>query len=486
MIDLNGIPNELLEKRNIIECNFVFSLYKNMDEIGNYKNVVNGEDIFTTDGMFYYKLITDMNKAGYSVADHISIVEYLEDKITMKNKFEEYGGYKTIQDITSLISESNLEPYYDELVKNNLLIRLYKAGFPVMNKIGKFKEMSSEEVYDYYEFQLSNISVDKIEKIKVDDLSSGYDEWIERANSAKNVGFKIGSKLLDYQMAGIHKGCLTLYLGGIGQGKSSSSVSLFLLPAIETGNDVTILCNEQTADEYRSMIISAVLFGKVGNVKGMNRMSITLGNFDDYKKNKLKEAAQWIEKQPGKIKFVELADYNAINVKKIITKQSKLGCSYFFFDVLKNMNDASDKAWAELSDVAKMLSILAKNLDVAIIASAQLASDSMNRKYLDLTAVGKSRAISECATAVLGFRPIMNNEIDKIKPWQWKKNPDGSDSKIKVEYDLKPENHYILMFVMKNRWGNVNPQIVLEFNQSFNTIKDIGYYDAVYDDFVRK
>ena len=484
MIDVEKIPKELMEKREVIECNFVLTLFKNPDLIPDYKNVELMEDIITTDGIFYYGLATQLYKAGYNTFDNMSIYTYLKDKKKMEQEFEKRGGYATIKEITNLLSEDNIESYYDELCKSNLLIRLDKNGFAVDKFLDKFRQMTCEEVYNFYDYQLANISIGKIEKVKIEDLSDGYDEWIERANEARNIGFKVGSPLMNYNLAGIHRGALTLYLGGIGQGKTSSSVELFILPAIESGNDITIICNEQTADEYRGMIISTVLFSRVGNVRGMNRMSITLGNFDDYKVGKLKEAAAWIKKQPGKIKFVEMANYDITNVKKVIKKQAKLGCAYFIFDVLKSVSDASDKSWAELSDVAKALFVQAKNENVAILATAQLASDSMNRKYLDLTAVGKSRAISECAAQVIGFRPVMNNEIDKIKPWMWKKNPDGSQGKIKVTYDLDPEKHYIIQFIMKNRWGNIC-QIVQEFDQSFNTLKDIGYVNIDYDNFRR-
>lgn len=473
------IPKELLEKRQVVECNFVLSLYKDMTLLDDYKHIKNGEDIFTEDGQFYYGLLQNLAKSGFEMADNMSIYTYLEDKETLKKGFEKRGGYQSIKEITDLLELKNLNGYYDELIKSNLLIRLNNIGFNVLEKLDKFKNMTSEQIYDYYEYHLANISVNKIEKIKIENLSDGYDEWIERADSAVNVGFKVGSNMLDYQLAGIHRGNLTLYLGGIGKGKSSSSIPLFILPAIESGNDITILCNEQDSDQYRAMIISTVLFGKIGNVKGMNRMSITLGNFDDYKKSKLKEAAEWIKRQPGKIKFVEMQSYDVTNVRKVIKKQAKLGCSYFIFDVLKNVESASDKAWAILSDTAQSLFSLAKKENVAIIALAQLASDSMNRKYLDLTSVGKSRAISECCSTVIGFRPIQNNEIDKIKPYTW-------DNKIKKIHDLDENKHYIVLFIMKNRYGNTNNQIVLEFDQSFNVIRDIGYCNISYDDFNRR
>ena len=71
------------------------------------------------------------------------------------------------------------------------------------------------------------------------------------------------------------------------------------------------------------MIIASVVFSKIKNVKGMNRMKITLGKFSEDNKEKLYEAAEWLEKQPGKIKFVELESYDTVKIKKIIKKQRK-------------------------------------------------------------------------------------------------------------------------------------------------------------------
>ena len=484
MMKISKIPNELLGKRNALECNFIFSLYKEPDLFHDYRQVKAEEDIITEDGIFYYQLGLNLIKAGFNTFDTMSFTTYLSDKKDLKKEYESRGGYKSIQDIMSIVSVENIDTYYDNLVKNNMLIRLYEKGFDVLSRLDKFKEMSSEEVYDWYEYQLADISIGKIDKVQIEDLSKGYDEWVKRLETGQNIGYKIGSSLLDYRMAGIHKG-LTLYAGGIGQGKSSSSVPLFILPAIENGNDVCILCNEQTSDEYRSMIIATILFSRIKDVRGMNRMTITRGKFDDDKRAKLKEAAEWLEKQPGKIQFVELESYNTTKIKKIIKKQSRLGCGYFIFDVLKSVSNADDKAWAILLDTSQELAQLAKNEDIAIIATVQLASDSMFRRYLDLSSIGKSRGMAECATTVLGFRPVLSDEYQNMKPYKWERI-EGSEKKIKKEFDLNPEKHYIVQFIMKNRWGDMSEQIVQEFDQSFNVIRDVGCYKVPYDNFKRK
>ena len=51
------IPKELLEKRQVLECNFVLSLYKDMTLLNDYNNIINGEDLITEDGQFYYGIL---------------------------------------------------------------------------------------------------------------------------------------------------------------------------------------------------------------------------------------------------------------------------------------------------------------------------------------------------------------------------------------------------------------------------------------------
>ena len=180
-----------------------------------------------------------------------------------------------------------------------------------------------------------------------------------------------------------------------------------------------------------------------------------------------------------------MTDYSIDNVKKIVKKYSKLGTGMFVFDTLKPELESSDKAWAEFSEVAKELFLLAKKEDVAIVATAQLSSESMARRYLDLSCIGKSRAIAETATQVVCFRTLTNEEKQKLKPYQYQKNEDGKYSKIRKVIDLDENKDYIVLFTPKNRFGETQPQLVYERNMSFNTLKEIGYVEIQYDGFKR-
>lgn len=480
-------PKSLTANRQAIECNFVFTLYKNPELIADYaKTVINGTDIITPDGEFYYGLATNLYAAGYQVFDNISLYTYLENHEVLKSGFERRGGFSSVSEITSLLSVENIDSYYDDLTKSNMLLRLYESGFDVERDLKKFSEMSAEDVYDYYDYKLNNVCVSKIEKIKAENISDGYANYINEWDSGKQVGFKIGFPMLNYRLAGVHKGNFLLHLASIGQGKTTSAILFYILPVLESGENVLVMGNEEDIDRWRQHVLSSVLFNKIGYY-GMNRQKLTIGHFNDEQKKKLFEAERWLKNQKGKLEFVELQTYNFQIIKKVIKKYSKLGYSMIVLDTLKPMVENSDRAWADFSEVAKELFLTAKSQNIAVVATAQLSSEAMSRKYLDLSCIGKSRAIAETATQVVMFRALSVEEKEKLKPWVYQRDENsGKYSKVRKEIDLDVTKDYIVLFTPKNRYGEIQPQIVYERNMSFNTMKEIGYVEIGYDGFGRR
>lgn len=482
MVDLKLLPQELVQNRNKLECNFIFSLWQEPDLIDDYsKTIINGKDIVTPDGMLYYGLITQLRKLGYENFDHATLHTFLSDKDELRKDYEGRGGYTTVNEIKSLIKSDNIATYYDELVKNNMLISLHQEGFNVMEDIDKFKQMTSEDVYNYYDYKLNNICVGKVEKLKAENLSEGYEEYIDEWDKGTMTGFRVGFPMLNYRLMGVHKKNLLLHLAHIGNGKTTSSILFYILPAIESGENVCIIANEQGISEFRQMILSTVVFNKI-KYKNMNRQKFIKGDFSPDERKAMIAGAEWLKKCEGKIIFIETADYSIGNVKKIVKKYSKLNYGLFIFDTLKPNVESNDRAWAEFSEVAKELFILAKKEDVAIVATAQLSAESMSRRFLDLSCVGKSRAIAETATQVVMFRSLTREEKEgKVKAYVYNKDRNYEDARREIELD--PMKDYIVLFTPKNRFGDIGPQIIYERNMSFNTMYEIGYADIPFDGF---
>lgn len=481
-----GYPETLLENRTALECNFTFALWKQPDLIDDYYKSINiNQDLLDEDARFYYSIALQLRKLGYSVFDNITLHTFLADKPAVAKEFNAKGGFATVLEIMELVNPDNIHSYYDDLIKSNMILRLHKANFPVEVNKEKYQRMTSSEVYDYYDALLNSICLDKVEKIKAANLSDGYDDFIANWDKGTAVGFKIGYPLLNYHLAGVHKKNLLLHLAHIGKGKTTSAILLYILPVIENGENICIIANEQAEDEWRQMILASVLFNKIGNTShlGMNRHRLITGRFTPEQKEALKQAEAWLKAQKGQITFITLNDYAIGNVRKIIKKYARMGVGMFVFDTLKPEQENSDKAWADFSEAAKELFMLAKKEDVAIVATAQLSSDSMGRKYLDLSCTGKSRAIAETAGQVTMMRSLSKEEKEKMKAYHYPRTEDGKTSKVKQYIDLNVDEDYVVIFMPKNRFGSTDVQILYKRDMAFNTMKEIGYIEIPYDGF---
>ena len=485
MIDIKELPTELTEGRQEIECNFVISFYKDPELIADYKSKLTaGEDIITDAGQFYYNLALGMAKNGYESFDDMAIITYLSDKNTVKKRFDEYGGLSTLHEMMGLVNESNVDSYYDNLAKNNFLTKLYLKGFDVLRDMDKYKAMSAEECYDYIEYQISDSMVDGVDKIYSEDVNEDNDKFIDELDEGAEQGYPLGLNTLNYMLGGLHAGTMTLLGAPIGQGKTSGSVPIFIMKNLEEGRNVLVISNEQTCKEYRQLMLTYALFNN-SEFKGcgLNRKKISRGHFTPEQKEELKKAAEWLKNLKGHVRFVELQDYNTAAVRKIITKYSKIGYPIVIYDVLKPADGASDRAWAEFNACAETLFQMAKKTKVALVCTFQLAPDSLTRKYLDLSSIGKSRGIAETCHACIMFRPVFNNEYESLHPYNYRTTEDGK--KVKVLLDLDPEKHYIIIFVPKNRSGEVEPQICVQFDMAFMRMKEIGWIDISFDNFSR-
>ena len=108
------------------------------------------------------------------------------------------------------------------------------------------------------------------------------------------------------------------------------------------------------------------------------------------------------------------------------------------------------------------------------------------KKYLDINAIGKSRAIAEVCGQIIMFRSLQKEEKEKIKVWKHKRDEKtGKLLQTTETVKLDPDKDYICLFIVKNRYGRSNVQLVYERNMAFNTYIEIGFTEVEYDGFGR-
>lgn len=484
--NISSIPSELTANREAIECNVIFSLWKDPTLYEDYSAQINPQrDLLSLDAKFYFRILSDIRKIGYETADQMVVTNYLSERDLFRREFEKRGGYATVLEITDAVDPNNIEGYYDELVKSNMLINLHKNGFDVLSNLDHYQGLTSAEVYDEFEYLLNDICASGVDKLTVENLSEGYEKYIDQWDAGLMQGSPIGFPLLNRRLMGIHKKNLILHMAHIGNGKTTSAILFYIMPALQSGIDVCIIANEQDVSEFRQMVLSTVVCN-ILDKKDMNRSKFIEGNFTEQQREDMRDGEELLRSFPGTLYMIETRDYSIGNVKKIVKKMSKRGCSLFIFDTMKPTVESTERAWAEFSEVAKQLFLLAKQCDVAIIATAQLSSDSMSRRYLDLSCVGKSRAIAETATQVIMFRTITRSEIENntISAFIYEDVP--GYARITKNIKLDEDKEYVVLFTPKNRFGSVGPPIIYERNMDYNSLIEIGYADVDFDGFNRR
>ena len=478
------LPLELIEHRGNIEGNVIGCLYNNNELYLDNKEILQENDFITEEGRIFYRLGLEITKTGVNIIDEIAIKSYLSSREMLSEVFNEYGGMVTINELKSIKVE-NFDAYLDTLLKYNALNKLHIKGFNVLDNLEKFKNMTSNEVYDWNDYMINNIFLQSSSTVKPIDLTKNNKKFIEKANKGIERGIDIDEKILNYRLAGLHRGNILLHTGHSGIGKTSSIIPMYILPLIKRGNKVVLLINEQSEDAWRSMLLPSIISnGFLGNkekVKWVQRNRLTMGGFTEEELKVLNEAAEWLDKYEGNLILYPLEDYSVRTLKKIVKKMMRLDEeTTFILDTWKPEDESASNAHAIFTEESKELFKFIKpkemgGLNVRFIATAQLAGTTITQRYLNINCLAKAKAIKEVVGQHLMIRRAWQDELDPkskyyINPYRYNK-----ETKKEEQLTLDPTKSYTIMFFDKNRYGKSDIQLIWQSNLDFNMWKCLGY-----------
>jgi replicative DNA helicase len=480
-MQLDNYPAPLNENRDMIEANFIFCLWKNPDLYGDYEKEVRADrDLLTEDGRFYYSLGHEMYQLGYKSFDDASIYSYIEGKETLKNGFARRGGYKTVDEIKRILNEENVETYYDELVKTNMLLKLHDKGFNVVNELPKFKKMTSSQLYDYFEYQLDNVFLNRGSGVKVEDLDID-DEFINDCDAGieKGLSYASACPLLNFHTLGLHKSSVQIFAGFSGTGKSSFCVNSYILPILDQGEKVVIVANEMNKRAWQHIFVATILSQKL-NYYGLPRKKQKMGGFNDEQREMMEKAKKYYEEHyKGRIKFVKIFDYSIEDVKRVFRKMNKQGFSYAVYDTFKSENAASANVTGELIEASKQLLQVAEKENMCIIITMQLAIYMENTRYLTAATLSNAKGVKEVVSELVLTRPLWDDEFPNekydVKPYRFKKDASGKFTKVKEEILLNPDKKYRLVFLDKSRNDEGEVVLIYQFDGAWNKWIELGY-----------
>lgn len=478
---LSDYPKELTDGRESTEASFVFCLWKQPDLFSDYEKLnENGDEtIRTEDGAFYFSLGKQLYKSGLKSFDNVSIYSFLEDKPTVKKHFDLLGGYKTVEELCELVNPENVDAYYDKVAKSNTLLHLHSKGFNVLQNLDKFKLMTEQEVYDFFDYQLNAVSINSCSDINIETLTLD-DEFLKECDEGSVMGIDYGKNchLLNYMTLGLPLGELYMIGGHSGTGKSSFAFENMILPPAEKGIKCAVISNEQRSKDFKSLLLAHILTQDM-DYWNLTRKKIKMGHFTDEQKNLLKQAQQIQQEKYPNIKFVKLFDNDMNKVKKIIRKLAKLGYQVFMFDTMKSEDEIDEAMWQQLLIHSRKLFQLASKENISLVTTYQLALHTLNRRYLDASCLSNAKQIKEVFSEMVYLRPIWDDEYSgekyDIHPYTIKKDESGKYTKVRYPIELDRNKKYLIAFLDKTRNDEDKQTIVYEWNSRFNKWTELGY-----------
>ena len=436
--------------------------------------------MLSEDGLFYYSLLTNLYEVGYQKFDEVSVFAFMQKNDELMEQYNKKGGFNTLRDLSMIVDTKNIDGYIDAFNKYSLLIQLDQKGFNVEKEFDKFEKMTTNQVFDYFEYQLNSITVDVASDVEFESFEI-TDADIQGLIDGENIGIQYGkhSPLMNYLTLGIPKGNFTIIGSFVNQGKSSF-VSNMAYGIAREGTKVGIIANEMAIKDYKLLLLIYVLINDM-SYYGLTRKKIKMGQFTPEDRKAIDKARDIIkEHYVPYLYFAKTFDYDMPRTSKIIKRWAKLGVELVYYDTLKS-SMADNSVWESLIESTRVLYQLASKEDIAIVGVMQLALHTNQRRVLDLDVLANGKQASEPASEVILFRTIHPNEKIgekfEAKCYRFVKDPTGKYTNVKEMIELDPNKTYRVFFIAKTRNDEVGTAVIFEFKGHLNVWKELGFAD---------
>lgn len=475
--------DELKVNRQRAEGFYVASIVNDLDLLEEYK-LENSHFDKKSPWVFYFSLISNMVKRKYEAIDHLSMDSFVDEFLSEKAKenYQRFGGYNTIELMSDIVDERNIEEYYENVLRYNALINVSNCGLDIEKHWASLKNLNYEEVSDYFETMISDVFTDiTMGSDKVVDIKDGMWDMVVDADKGANRGLPVYSKLLDSVTNGQILGNITMLAGSSGVGKSYLTIALTLPKMIEHREPVVIMANEEELGRWQMQLLVWVAHNVIAREEGNKHLEITKNRFLKGKFTPdiweiLEKSQAWINKHvaDGLINFVNFTSFTMDRVIGVVKRYTaRFDIKYFILDTLKLDNDVGSnndgaQSWLLLQqNMVKLYNVIkASNRNAHIWVTYQLSKEP--RRYLSQNSLGISKNVADVVSTLILIRNVFETEKEG------KTGLKIHDAKGSLK-TLDPDKDYMVLFLDKNRAGPTSKQIVLETDKDRNVIRDVGF-----------
>lgn len=381
---------KLLPQNIEAECGVLGSIIIDPEAIAQVADFLRPEDFYRDAHRTIYEVILHLYES-HEPADFITICDELE----RLNQLEEVGGPGYITSLVNQVPTSGNVEYYARIVERTAILRR------LIHAAGQIAAIAYEEGD-------ADVALDKAEQLifeisqkhshsdfsTLGELLSTFMERLDMLHERRGtiIGVPTGFTDLDRLTGGLQRSDLIILAARPAVGKTSLSLSLAHNAAVKYQRSVAIFSLEMSKEQLVQRILSMEA--------GVDQQRLRTGWIEDDEWERLLEAVNTLS--DAKIYIDDTAGISTVEMRsKARRLQAERGIDLIIVDYLQLMQSAPGGARnknreQEISEISRNLKGLARELNIPVMALAQLsrAVESRQSKVPQLSDLRESGCLT--------------------------------------------------------------------------------------------
>jgi replicative DNA helicase len=298
----------------------------------------------------------------------------LTNCLTERKHLDKCGGIDYIADLSQAVPSSANAIYYAEIIQKKHIARsLIKAAHDIAsNSYEELLEIA--DLIDSAEkrlFEVSGLMKTSDVTSLPDELSGAFERLEQLSNSDKSLrGVSTGFKSLDNKLSGLQRSDLVILAARPSVGKTALALDIARQTALQHDSSVLIFSLEMSSGQLVDRMLAAE-----SRVDAWRLRTGKVQADSDFAK--LREALGRLSK--AQINIDDQAGNTVLNMRSVARRvKRESGLDLVIVDYLQLMSPSgrfknSDNMVQQVSEISRSLKILARELDVPVLALSQLS-----------------------------------------------------------------------------------------------------------------
>jgi replicative DNA helicase len=389
---------KLLPQNVEAEAGVLGSLLIDPEAIVQVADFLRPDDFYREAHRLIFQAVLDLYESG-EPADLIT----LADELQRRGKLEEIGGISYVSSLANQVPTSRNAAHYGRIVEHkSTLRRLIHAAGQIAGVA--YNEPDADDALEQAEkliFDISQRST-RSDFDSVGDILHAYIDKLDSLHERRGsiVGVPSGFSDLDKMTGGLQKSDLIILAARPAVGKTALALSLAHNAAVQHKHGIAVFSLEMSKEQLVARLLSMDA--------GVDQSSLRTGFISDDEWDRISQSVGVLSEAP-----IYIDDTAGVALAEMRSKARRLmlerGFDLLIVDYLQLMQGSGggrpghENRVQEISEISRGLKILARELNVPVIALSQLsrAVESRTDKRPQLSDLRESGSIEQDADIVM-------------------------------------------------------------------------------------